>query len=597
MANRTFGWIQNPGDLSALKRVVGVFIPNSSSHNEVLKYKLPLLLHNNLIKREDYTVFVDVLGQNPIQIEYTIAKGKGCGSGPRANALCSGIIQAALNGQQYKNLTGVDGKSIRIKKPYSDDWTTDGFLRWAVSTGLLEYDRTTDTLVATELGKELVQTEDGSAEEKQILSKALLSYPAVYRVLKLLSDGNAYTKFEIGNKLGFEGEMGFTSIPQEIYVYDFCSAATTTERTAVRSNLEGDSDKYARMICNWMVKLGWVSSTEKEVTETAYGMTYTATLAAWKITREGAKAIVLSDGNSSNPKIPKIVKFEMLATKCPDVDYIRLRRALILNNLKNEKSLSSLVKALADNGIDESEDAVKDDIKNFERIGLNISCTSKGYKLTDKIEGLDIPVSRTAVSKGDVTKVKDNVRKQLSVLDHKYLILIDLAYSDADSRAKKNADAKQFEIETANLFSKELGYRSERLGDSNKPDVLIEYDNFGIIVDNKSYKDGFNLSASVRREMADYIEQNDNRTPGIPTNEWWKWFSPAASTYAFLFVTSFLTGSFKDSLDTLHTMKGINGGAIGVENLLYLAEKIKSGKMDKSKLLDIMANDEITISM
>ena len=82
------------------------------------------------------------------------------------------------------------------------------------------------------------------------------------------------TKFEIGSQLGFKGEMGFTSIPQEQYVANLCEALTQKEKTEIRQNMEGDSDKYARMIAGWLAQLGWVTKTSKSVTETFLGKTY-----------------------------------------------------------------------------------------------------------------------------------------------------------------------------------------------------------------------------------------------------------------------------------------------------------------------------------
>ena len=92
----------------------------------------------------------------------------------------------------------------------------------------------------------------------------------------------------------------------------------------------------------------------------------------------------------------------------------------------------------------------------------------------------------------------------MKVLDHKYLVLIDLAYSDASTKSKKNADAKEFEIQTAGLFVDELGFNGKRLGESNRPDVIINYGTYGTIIDNKSYKDGFNIDQHCRDEMSRY---------------------------------------------------------------------------------------------
>ena len=57
-----------------------------------------------------------------------------------------------------------------------------------------------------------------------------------------------------------------------------------------------------------------------------------------------------------------------------------------------------------------------------------------------------------------------------------------------------------------------------RLGDSNRPDVIISHDNFGTIIDNKSYKDGFNIDKKCADEMSRYINENQRRIPELPSN-------------------------------------------------------------------------------
>ena len=67
-------------------------------------------------------------------------------------------------------------------------------------------------------------------------------------------------------------------------------------------------------------------------------------------------------------------------------------------------------------------------------------------------------------------------------MDHKYLVLVDLAYSDASTKGKKNADAREFEIQTAELFTRELNFSGMRLGDANRPDVIISYETLVLLL-------------------------------------------------------------------------------------------------------------------
>ena len=594
MKKRTFGWIQNPGDLKKLKKVVSIFMNGSETNLWLRNERLPLLKQYGLISQPDFIAFTSKTSQVLIEIEYASLKGKGSGSASRADALCTGIIQAVIDGQKNKTYSDNNGNTITIKKPYTDDWSAEGYLRWAISCGLLEYVESSDTCKITDLGKELAGSLDDSPEEKEALSKALLSYPPVIRILSLLKDKDKQSKFELGSQLGFKEELGFTSIPQAMYLCDYCEASES-EKKEIRSNSEGDSDKYARGIASWCAQMGWVTTDNEEKSGMYRGKQYTATLQVFSITRAGEKALTKANGYSSNPRIKRVVMFEMLASnRAPGADYLRYERACILKALTaSDKTLEQIKKFLKDRDVDISEAAIRDHIDGLISIGLDIKASSNKYKLLDKIIGLDIP-NKNVFAKVEANEIKEKIREKLITVNHKYLILVDLAYSDASSTAKKNADAKEFEIQTAELFVDELGFSGKRLGDSNRPDVIISYDTFGTIIDNKSYKDGFNVDRGCRDEMARYVNENQQRIPGVPANEWWKEFDSRVVSFTFLFVTSYLKGKFTEQLEYIsNTHSGIKGGAINVENLLYLAESIKAGEKTKESFFNDFNNDEM----
>ena len=81
--------------------------------------------------------------------------------------------------------------------------------------------------------------------------------------MSLLEQYGHMTKFEIGSRLGFKGEAGFTSIPQNIFVRDYCMEQSPQEKMKILQNAEGSSDKYARMIGKWLCAIGWGSSGAK----------------------------------------------------------------------------------------------------------------------------------------------------------------------------------------------------------------------------------------------------------------------------------------------------------------------------------------------
>lgn len=596
---RTFGWVQNPGDLKKLKRVVGVFLSGSNENRWLIEARLPLLRRFGLISDDDYTRFISELSKPVIEIKYDMLKGKGAGAGSRKEALCTGIMQAVIDAQRNETYVDAAGITEILKKPYTDDWSAEGYLRWAISCGLIAYIKVEDKCKITPLGVQLANSADNSKEEKEALSKALLSYPPVIRVLSLLSEKDRQTKFDLGSRLGFKGEMGFTSIPQDVYLCDYCEAATSAERAAVRSNDEGDSDKYARGIASWCSQMGWIESSSEAVSGSYRGHAYKAELQKYSITRAGEKALEKARGNSSNPRLPRIVMFEMLASnKTHGADYLRYQRGCVLKAFSTtEKTPEQLQNSLKEYDLELDTAAIKDHIEGLKSIGIEIVQRGDKYRLLDKIECLELPARHTCV-KDEVNDIVDRVRRKLIKLDHKYLILIDLAYSDTSSRKKKNADAREFEIQTADLFTKALSFQGMRLGDANRPDVIVSYDENGTIIDNKSYKDGFSISKGCADEMGRYINENTRRSTRLNPNGWWDNFDKKITAYTFLFVTSYLKGRFEKQLEYISMAhSGIKGAAIGVESLLYLAEGMLRGRYSHADFYGSFDNKEMVFTV
>ena len=200
---RTFGWVQDPSDFRSLCDVVAVFDRNSEMHNKLKKDTILNLVEERDGKRR----LIEALELNPLRIKYIDLVGTSFT--PRSAARCNGIIQATIPGQ------------IR---DFIGDWPADNFARWAHALGFIEYHYEDDTFSITENGLMLTnaRTEGESINkaERQILTAAVLAYPPAVRVLKLLSEteDTHLTKFEIGKKLGFVGEDGFTSLPQNILI-------------------------------------------------------------------------------------------------------------------------------------------------------------------------------------------------------------------------------------------------------------------------------------------------------------------------------------------------------------------------------------------
>lgn len=242
-------------------------------------------------------------------------------------------------------------------------------------------------------------------------------------------------------------------------------------------------------------------------------------------------------------------------------------------------------------GISETASIILDDIKSFENIGLTIVERHGEFKITDEIVGLQIPdeIKNKDIAKSDFTIIKDNIRKRLQYINHKYLVLIDLGF-DSDAN-------RDYEIQTAELLTVELEFKGARLGDTRKPDVCVYYGENGLIIDNKAYSKGYSLPMNQADEMVRYIEENKTRQATINPNQWWKIFDESVNKFNFAFISGEFTGGFVDRLININQRTGLSGAVINSINLLMLAEEIKSGRLGYSECFEYFTkNEEIVIS-
>lgn len=572
MAVRTFGWVQEAYIIENLKRVVEVFVPGSQMNTELRTEKIPRLISEENGRDE----FIKELAEADRGIPYVHLKGRGTPKGyTRSNAPCSGIIQAALPGQ---------------RKAYQSDWPADSYLRWAVSVGFLDYDRERDRCSISGPGLQYAEAEPGSRRESEILTRAFMSYPPVCRILQLLSKGGHMTKFEIGSQLGFIGEAGFTSIPQHMVIRGLSEAADGEERRILLQDTEGTSDKYVRTICSWLKQMRWVEQAEKEVLIESGGREYRETIGqAYQLTLRGRNVLKYASGTSKFPRVPKLVMWDMLATKAPDKDYLRNRRTYIIQYVQRDyRTIQEIVDFLGSKGVYELEETIQDDLKSLANIGLTVRKKGNGYKITDEITGLEIPRGKAggAVTKSNVTVIKEELRKRLNYVDHHYLVLLDLGFD-----GKSNRD---YEIQTAELLTAELEFEGARLGNARKPDVCVFYGADGLIIDNKAYAGGYSLPIKQADEMCRYLEENVTRDEKLNPNKWWEIFDEKVTEFRYAFVSGCFSGGFRDRLENIRRRTGVDGGAVCSRNLLLMAEELKSGRMsyaDSFRLFDY--NEEI----
>ncbi len=567
---RSFGWSQDASDFRSLKKVVQIFDNKSEFNNNLIMVKIPKLVKDkNLIKK-----FQGLLKSEPLELSYSDLVGTHII--PRKDSPCNGIIQASICGQGRAYLT---------------DWASDSFLRWAHLCGFVKYNGENDTFEITNEGLTYSRTEDNSEEEKQCLLNAILKYPPVSRILQLLSKGDHLSKFEIGSQLGFVGDEGFTSLPQNILLTSLAMTEDTKEKNKMKSDWDGSSDKYARQICKWLEKLNLVRQVKKEYKVNLDNKEYIENLGqAYMITPDGLKAYRRLQGVNKVSKVSKNVFWEMLCPKAADKYYIRNRRAYIIKFLSDANgsiTLNKIQEKLQEVKFDESLEVIKDDIKGLQNIGLFIKESSKGYLLNDEIQNLVIPVNSIGNGKSDTLRLKDFCRDILKHIPHSYLNLIDLAYDSNSNR--------QFEMEVIDLLVSECGYNGLHLGGGRKPDGIIYTEslknNYGTIIDTKAYSKGYSLPISQADEMRRYIEENNKRDNKINPNEWWNNFPKKLKKFSFLFVSSEFNGQFEDKLDNISKTTNINGAAMNIVNLLLFAEKIKSQYIDLEEAYNLITKN------
>lgn len=567
---RTFGWVQDSGEIESLYKVVSVFNKDSATYKELVNSRISQLIE----VRDGRNRLIEALKANPFKIKYSDLVGTTFK--PRPSARCNGIIQAIVEGQ---------------RRAFIGNWPADNFIRWAQCLGFIKYNYYDDTFEITETGLEFSNSQEGEQRE-EILENALLSYPPVVRILNLLEDGSVKTKFELGKNLGFVGEDGFTSLPQDILVMSLANIDDVKEKNKLKTDTEGSADKYARMISKWLTKMGLLNQVPKVITVQIGTDTYTASIGqAYVITAKGIKALNKARGKSKYKRIAKNISWEMFATKGGDRDYIRTRRAYILKILVDNKNGIALeeIRDILELQYMTSElfTVVRDDIEGLINIGLNINIVNNKYFFDDEINDFVIPrIKDETNEKSEITIKKDTLRETLDELSHEYLSLIDLSFDSKQNRL--------FEMKVLELLTKECQYNGLHLGGSRKPDGIIYTsnlkENYGVIIDTKAYSKGYDLPISQVDEMTRYVVENNERDETRNPNKWWNHFSSDIDEFYFTFISGEFRGNIDEKLNRISIATNRKGVAIAIISLLKLANEIKAGRMELNSVKDIFIN-------
>lgn len=563
----SFGWVQNPSNFDNLQKVVSIFNPHSS-HYQLLRDSLvdtliPLdqiknNLHEKLSNGIALFTYEELVG--------TKQDIHGNTNVSRKDAVADSLIQVSIE-SQAKNTRG---------KRWTDNWTASGYLSWALSLHFVDIDHETGFYHITDQGMEFSEADD--THMKRILRDALLAYPPASRVLDILAHADrAVTKFYIGERLGFKGESGFTSYDERLMIKWVEYESSKSERTKIKQSVEGTADKYARMICKWLEKLGLVESSRDEIEKNSEKISL---FKRYRITGAGLHALRQSRGSSKNKQVQKYVAWEFLGTKVQNVNYVRTRRAMILNFLKKSQSKRALLEHLTDYGFTDLDTILDKDIEGLNAIGIRIISESDRYILVDDINEIYIPNIGVTDNLHDI-ELEQEKSKLISEtnLPLKYYELLDIAYDGSRNR--------DYEILATDLFINVCGFQGTVLGGARKPDAVIFTDEYGVIVDTKAYSNGYPKNLQQEDEMVRYIEDNQKRDADRNNTRWWENFDPFVSTFYYLWVSSTFINKFDEQLVSTYKRTSTHGGAIGVVALLSFASLIRESKLT----LQDFAND------
>lgn len=567
MANRSTGWIQDPGELENLIKVVELFDWKTNTHQNL---SLNLIPQKILIGDGQQDLIAELNSRDGYKNYPKISYRSLIGSAfkPRPSARCNGIVQALISGQ---------------RRNFISDWPANNFVRWTETLGFIQYYKKDDSYSITDFGLKFTETTNLDMKFV-ILKEALLRYPPVIRILELLYNkyyknprNSLLSKFELGKELGFRGEDGFTTYPQHLVIHAI--VMNPEKRNSILTNWEGSSDKYARMICGWLThkQINWVEQSKKSISINIGSKTVETNIPqSYSITLDGINSYRKSRARSRHRKVPKRVFFEMLATKGTDKDYLRTRRALVIQYLRNWRTIRQIQIFLKNNQFNNIHtNVIKNDVDNFGRIGLNVIQNKQNkFRIADTIIGLRIPtLPIPQLVPSFITSTKLQLSTRINYIDHSFFDLIDLGF---DSRQNRLYELRI--VELLNLIS---NLKALHLTGGNKPEIIAFSPSKnpinGVIMDSKSYKSGFNIPNSERDKMVRYINEYKRKNNKLNSNRWWenfKEFNYPTNPIIYNFVSGNFIGQFLSQIQYIFTQTGINGGTITSEKLIDKVEAV-----------------------
>lgn len=543
MRDRTLGWVQDPSDFTKLRTVIELF---SDAHNAsavascATALKVPPSawphLHRRLTQPDFKGTFKELIG----------SKGK-----------VNGLLPALLPGQSQ-------GKAMST-------WACSGFLSWAHALGLLEYLRAEDAFKLAPLGGRLLATTSKSPAEADVLRESVSSYPPAVRLLHVLAEATTpLTKYEIGAQLGFQGEAGFTSFEQRLII-DAVKAGTLSGV----SDAEGTSDKYARMIANWLVKLEMASSAKSDRTGISQ--------IEYRISYLGKAQLTRIEGRSKHPAVPQRICWEMLATKAQDRSHVRNYRTAILRCLDAKRTgirTADIHATLSGQGFNENMVTLEATLIGLQRIGIQIAEHGEKRVLTGALV-LDAPTAYTHNETSDMYESREDLRSALPRTPDKFLSLFDLALGG-------RAASRDFEILLMDYLTGTLGFDGKWLGGPSRPDGVIHLGERCVVVDAKAYVCGYPLNTGDQDAMIRYVEECSRKLlRSGATTGWWECLPDGISEYTYAFVAESFRPSASGGLANITSrLGGVQGTALRIVDLLVRGERFLTESTPLDERLD-----------
>jgi len=375
------------------------------------------------------------------------------------------------------------------------------------------------------------------------------------------------SKYDIGSRLGFVGDIGFTHLEPEFVVRsgkDF-------------NNVEGTADKWARTIVSWLIQVGWVKEADPIV---IYGKRLPRYTTEYEVDR------VLSYAARSTVKyIPQ----EMLCShRHPFAELVQQRRVSILKSLDQTGYMSTadIIAAVESDGIGIDEKTLAFEIINLQQAGIQIFKEGPYYRLVDRIK-LDIPMERS-ISKHQAV---DDVEKQIEHYVTLYCDslpprLIDnlIRYGYAGTK-----DSTLFESTVCSFFSF-MGYEAEWLGQGRGKvaDVTAKYrasvypESYGLIIDAKAYSK-YTFPTNHVRAMKEYIRHHGKEM-----------LQDMIPKHAFAFVSmSFSTPDEK--LSEIAKDTSVNGTAIDAYTLIELSAQVSKQQISIAELYPAFTTNKLFV--